>query len=288
MKYTHVILGGSGHIGSVLSAKLIEQGKQVLIVGHDPGKTDEWTAKGATYAVADVLDTKQLRVLFSQGERLFLLNPPAPPDSDSDTVEGQQIRSILRALEGLPLQKIVAASTYGAQQGEAIYDLGTLYDLEQGLQKLEVPIAILRSAYYMSNFDQVLPRVETSHELTTVFPKDFKLPMVATADIGDFAAALLQDQRTGLFFIEGPEPYSNQDAADILQEILGEEVHVKTIPEPGWVDFMMKGGFSEESARSFAGMAKLTLDNPATASDPERGPTSLRDYLTAAYKNRNQ
>ncbi|MBL4675054.1 MAG: NmrA family NAD(P)-binding protein [Mucilaginibacter sp.] len=284
MKYTHVILGGSGHIGSVLSAKLIEQGKQVLIVGHDPGKAVEWTAKGATYSVADILDTKKLRALFSQGERLFILNPPAPPDRDSDAVERQQVRSILQAVEDLPLKKIVAASTYGAQQGEDIYDLGTLYDLEQGLQKLKVPLAVLRSAYYMSNFDQILPTVKARHELTTVFPKDFKLPMVAPADIGHYAAALLQDQRNGLFFIEGPEPYSNQDAADILQQIINEEVQVKTIPEPDWVDFMMKGGFSERSARSFAGMAKLTLEKSAAASDPERGPTSLRNYLTAAYK----
>ncbi|HTE02472.1 MAG TPA: hypothetical protein VK668_24455 [Mucilaginibacter sp.] len=53
------------------------------LIGHDPKKGKEWLEKGARYEVTDVLDSKRLRELFAQGRRLFILNPPAPPSSDT-------------------------------------------------------------------------------------------------------------------------------------------------------------------------------------------------------------
>lgn len=284
MKYQFALLGGTGHIGTALATELLKQQRTVLIIGHDPAKANDWQSKGAAYETADILDTKRLRDLFSQAERVFILNPPALPDSDTDKVERQQIQTIIKVLEGLSLQKIVAASTYGAQLGEHIYDLGTLYDLEQGLNKLGQSLAIIRSAYYMSNFDQTIPAVQQKQELMTLFPADFKLPMVAPEDIGRFAAELLTDDRTGLFFIEGPEHYSNQDAADVFSQLTGKPVKVISLPEPDWKDFLMQGGFSEAAATSFINMVKLTLEQPGSAVDPVHGPTSLFQYLQKSLR----
>ncbi|MEN0057173.1 MAG: NAD-dependent epimerase/dehydratase family protein, partial [Mucilaginibacter sp.] len=80
MKYTHAIVGGSGHIGTALMAALLQQQQPVLVIGHDAAKAKDWEAKGAAYEVADVRDAHRLAALFSQAERVFILNPPAPPD----------------------------------------------------------------------------------------------------------------------------------------------------------------------------------------------------------------
>lgn len=282
MKYQFALLGGSGHIGTALATRLLKQGHSMLIVGHDAKKAGDWQQQGAAFETADILDSEQLRGLFSQAERVFILNPPAPPSTDTDVIERKQIRSVLAALQSLDIKKIVAASTYGAQPGEHLYDLGVLYELEQGLKELAVPLAIVRSAYYMSNFDQVIPAVQQKQELVTLFPADFKLPMVAPADIGHFAADLLTGDRTGLFNIEGPQPYSNQDAADAFSQLIGKNVKVVSLPPADWKDFLMKGGFSEATANSFINMVKLTLEQPSSADDPLHGPTSLQQYLQKA------
>jgi uncharacterized protein YbjT (DUF2867 family) len=279
MKYTHAILGGTGHIGAALSTALLQKQQKVMIIGHDPAKAAEWIVKGAAYEVADIRDTARLKELFGQAERLFVLNPNAAPDKDIDAVEREQIGSILNALEGSELKKIVAASTYGAQPGDHIFDLGALYELEQGLAKLDIPLAVIRSAYYMSNFDQAIPAVREKGELTTLFPADFKLPMVAPADIGAFAAKLMLDDRTGLFFLEGPETYSNQDVAETFGKLLHKTVNVVTIPEAGWKDFLIKGGFSEKAAASFANMTRLTISQQSEIPTAQHGPTTLFHYL---------
>jgi hypothetical protein len=56
------------------------------------------------------------------------------------------------AVNGSALEKVVAASTYGAQQGDALGDLSTLCQLEEGLRSQPIPAAINRGAYYMTNW----------------------------------------------------------------------------------------------------------------------------------------
>ena len=60
----HIILGGTGHVGSALSEALIERGEPVTIVTHDPSKTHDWQQKGLHLALADVHDVDALRRVF--------------------------------------------------------------------------------------------------------------------------------------------------------------------------------------------------------------------------------
>lgn len=287
MKYSHAILGGTGHIGASLASALLGQQQSVLIIGHNPDKAKEWTDKGAAYEAVDILDTDRLRQLFQLAERLFILNPPAPPSTDTIAVETRQVNAILKAIEGLQLKKVVAASTYGAQKGDDIADLGVLYKLEQGLEKTGTPLAVIRSAYYMSNFDVSVEMVKNEGKLFTLYPADFKLPMVAPEDIGEFAARLMTDERTGLFFIEGPEYYSSEDVAAALGKALHRDVKVNSIPEAGWKDFLEKGGFSSKAAAYFVNMTRLTLGNKFEAPAAVHGKTALDDYFKKRLEQDN-
>lgn len=152
----HIILGASGHVGSVLAKELLAQGEPVLVVLHDEQKAADWQRQGAQTVVADVYDTDALREVFRRGQRLFLLNPPAAPATDTATEERRTLASILTAIDGSGLEKIVAESTYGAQPGERLGDLGVLYEMEQALAAQPIPATIIRAAYYLSNWDAAL------------------------------------------------------------------------------------------------------------------------------------
>jgi uncharacterized protein YbjT (DUF2867 family) len=281
MKYKYLVLGGTGHIGSALADALLQSGESVLVVGHDPSKRKEWENKGAGFEATDVTDSHSLCLLFNKAERLFILNPPAPPSTDIVAQETKTIDSILAAIRQVRLEKIVAASTYGAQPGEDIADLGTLYHLEQGLHAQHMPFAIIRSAYYMSNWDAVLEMAKKDGILPTMFPAGFTLPMVAPADIGKYAAALLQNGETGLRYIEGPQHYSPNDVAEAISQAIDKPVKVATIPPDQWIPSLKKLGFSDPAAESMANMTKLTIESKFETLDAVHGDTSLEEYLLA-------
>ena len=147
----HIILGGNGNIGSALSQELLSRNEAVTIVSRHDSSQVKWQKLGAQVAVADVNDTAKLRQVFKRGKSLFLLNPPAAPSTDIDLEERKSLASILDAIKNSGIEKIVAQSTYGAQAGEHIADLGVLYEMEQALQAQDIPFSIVRAAYFMSN-----------------------------------------------------------------------------------------------------------------------------------------
>jgi uncharacterized protein YbjT (DUF2867 family) len=277
----HIILGGTGHIGSALAETLIKKGESVTIVSRDPKKKQEWEQKGATVAIADVLDVNALREVFDLGIKLFLLNPPAPPSTDTVVEEQKTLQAILTALEGSAIKKVVAESTYGAQPGDGLGDLGVLYEMEQTLAKMNIPSSIIRGAYYMSNWDMSLKTAQEEGKVYTFYPVDFKLPMVAPRDIGNIAAQLMLEpiSQTGLHYVEGPETYSAKDVAAAFSTALNRVVEPVEISEDHWMSALRDVGFSELAAKSMAAMTHLTLEGPEEPEHPIRGATSLEEYI---------
>lgn len=197
---------------------LLEAGQPVTAVLHDPAKAPEWQARGARTATLDVRDSDARRAVFKTGRRAFLLNPPADVAADTDREEHATARSIAAALDGCGLEKVVLASTLGAQPGERCGDLNVLYDFEQALAAQPIPAAVQRAAYYFSNWDMQLDEAKAS-ALTTMLPADLKLPMVAPQDLG---ARRLQEpaEDQSISRVEGPERYSARDVADALANAL--------------------------------------------------------------------
>ena len=135
----YIILGGTGHVGASVATTLLEKGKEVMVITHNPQKAPEWEQKGANVTIVDVYDSDKLHAVFKNGERLFLLNPEADPATDTVIEEQRTLSSILKALENSGIKKVVAQSTEGAQPGEGIGDLGVLYDMEERLKKMNLP-----------------------------------------------------------------------------------------------------------------------------------------------------
>ena len=164
--------------------------------------------------------------------------------------------------------------------------MNVLYDMEQALQQLDASVSIIRAAYYMSNWDAYLPAVREKGELPSLYPADFQLPMVAPADLGRVAARLLQEplSQTGLHYVEGPSTYSPADVAAAFVQALGGPVRVAVTPRSEWEASFRAAGFSAKAAASFAAMTALTLENPATPAHPERGATTLQQYINELVK----
>jgi uncharacterized protein YbjT (DUF2867 family) len=277
----YAVLGANGHVGSAVVDALSESGNRILALVHSDEKT-QWSPHINVEAIrVDVTDTEALRAVFERATRAFLLNPPAAPSSDTNAHELNTARAIAKTVNRSGLEKVVVASTYGAQAGDGVGDLSVLYEFERLVEASGIPTAINRGAYYFSNLDSLIESARQG-ALPTMFPATMKLPMVAPADLGKAAAERLTSpvSDVGVQHVEGPEAYSFSEVAAALTTRLGRAVAVRSIPRDEWQKALKSKGFSPEAAEAYAKMTAATIDDPYQPYKPQRGRISLKDYLT--------
>ena len=279
----HIVLGASGHLGSAVVRALLAAGEAVTAVVHDESTSPRLRERGADVLVADIADVEALRAVFAHGRRASCSNPPADPSTDTDSVERATARAIVRALDGSGLEKVVAASTYGAQPGERIGDLSVLYEFEVQLKAGAIPAAIDRGAYYFSNWDTFTDSARTDGVVQSMLPADLQLPMVAPSDLGLIAARRMLSpiDDTDVVYIEGPGRYTPNDVASAFAAALDRDVRLDVVPPEQWRDTFRQMGFSAAAADSYTRMTAATVDDVELPSDPERGPTTLDEYIRA-------
>jgi len=184
--------------------------------------------------------------------------------------------------------KVVAQSTYGAQPGKHVGDLGVLYEMEQALRSMPLPVSTIRAAYFMSNWDMSLQTARQDGVVHTFYPPDLKLPMVSPGDIGQVVADLMMEplSQTGLHYVEGPEPYSSTDVANAFANALGKPVTAVETPPEQWRSALMAVGFSPLAAESMAAMTEIVRNKDyELPTSPIRGKTTLERYVNELVNN---
>jgi uncharacterized protein YbjT (DUF2867 family) len=158
---------------------------------------------------------------------------------------------------------------------------------DRALKAQPIPASVIRAAYYMSNWDFSLQTARDEGVVHTLYPADFKLPMVAPHDIAQLAARLLTEpvESAGLHYAEGPAWYSSSDAAAAFAAALGRPVKAVVTPRAQWVAAFKPMGFSDAAAHSYAQMTALTLDQgPAQPGTPVRGSTTLQAHINGLVR----
>jgi uncharacterized protein YbjT (DUF2867 family) len=161
-----------------------------------------------------------------------------------------------------------------------------LHEFEQAVVAVGLRTSVVRGAYYMSNWDSALATARDEGVVHTFLPSDFVLPMVAPADLGRVAVRLMTEEieHTGVRYVEGPKTYSPADVAQALARALGRDVRTVETPRSEWVAAFQALGFSLVAATSYARMTALTVDSLERPEAPERGPTTLGEYIDALVR----
>ena len=154
-----VVMGATGHIGSELTKNLLLSGRDVTVVTRSGKRAENLVKLGAQLAEIDSSDHRSLNEVLKQASGVYILNPPANPVHDVDVEERRTIAAITRALENTNLEKVIVQSTYSAQEGDHIGDLGSLYLLEVKVKEIYPEVVIVRAGFYMSNWDFALMRL---------------------------------------------------------------------------------------------------------------------------------
>src|SRR5712671_6132921 len=146
---------------------------------------------------------------------------------------------------------MVYLSTIGAQASQP--NLLTQHTIiERALHDLPVPITFLRPAWFMENCRWDVASAREQGVIPSFLqPLEKPVPMVATADIGKLAAALLQEQWSGnrVVELEGPHRVTPNEIASTFTKVLGQPVRMQVVPRDSWEGLFRSQGMKNPLPR---------------------------------------
>ena len=184
----YVILGASGNTGSIIANYLLLKGKKVRVVGRDAGRLQNFVNKGAEAFTADLSDVAALKSALSGAHAAYVMLPPAKSREDQE----QDSTAIAQAVRESVVRYAVHLSSYGAQVPEGTGPVAGLHSSEQKLNAISgLNVLHLRAAYFMENNLKAIGMIHGMGLLANALRPDVKLSMIATRDVGDYAAERL-------------------------------------------------------------------------------------------------
>jgi len=187
---TYVILGATGNTGSIIAETLLSKGKKVRVVGRDAGRLQRFVRKGAEAFTGDVSDAVALTKAFSGARAAYLLLPPITSREDQE----RESDAIAKAAKESGLRYAVYLSSYGAHVPEGTGPVTGLHSSEQKLNAISgLNVLHLRAAYFMENNLAAIGMIHGMGIFGHALLPDLKMPMIATPDVGDYAAQRLLD-----------------------------------------------------------------------------------------------
>src|SRR5579863_10012250 len=184
----YLILGATGNTGSIVANVLLSKGKKVRVVGRDSGRLKPFVDKGAEAFTADMSDAAALTKAFSGARAAYLLLPPvkSPEEQERDS------DGIAKAAKESGLRYAVHLSSYGAQVAKGAGPVSGLHSSEQKLNAIDsLNVLHLRAGYFMENNLAAIGMIHGMGLVGNALLPDVKLPMIATRDVGNYAAQRL-------------------------------------------------------------------------------------------------
>jgi len=190
MDAMYVVLGGSGNTGSIIADFLLSKGQKVRVVGRDLGRLQRFVRNGAEAYAADLNDAAALTKAFDGARAAYLMLPPL----NSREEQERQSDAIAKAVKESGLRYAVHLSSYGAHVPEGTGPVTGLHSSEEKLNAInDLNVLHLRAAYFMENHLAAIDMIHGMGLFGHALLSNLKVPMIATQDVGDYAAQRLLD-----------------------------------------------------------------------------------------------
>jgi len=293
----YVVLGASGNTGHVVAKNLLARGQKVRVVGRDAARLQPLAAEGAEVFIADVTDARALTKAFHKADSAYTLIPPNLTSNDVRAFQDPVSDAIVTAVQNAGVKNVVSLSSIGADKAAGTGPVVGLYNLEQKLNRIDgANVLHLRAGYFMEN---TLPQVGAIRMLGSMagpIRPNLKLSMIATRDIGSFAAdALLRLAFRGKQTqeLQGQRDLDYIEAAGIIGKAIGK-------PDLGYIQAtddqfrsaMLQMGMSENiaglifemAAALNAGHMRALEPRTATSTTPTEFETFVAEVFVPAYQ----
>ena len=232
----YAITGITGNVGGELARRLLAEGRPVRAVVRNAAKGEAWAARGCDVALAEMHDAAALTRAFAGAEAAFVLLPPEFDPAPGYPEARRAIEAIVTALDAARPGAVLCLSTIGVDAPrDNLLTQHTL--LKHALSALPMPVTFLCPAWFLENSAWDVASARDEGVIRSFLqPLDKRIPMVATRDIGEVAARLIQEHRWGkrVVELEGPSRVSPNDLAAAFAKALGRPVRAEIVPRESW------------------------------------------------------
>ena len=288
----YVVIGATGNTGSVVAEKLLAKREKVRVVGRDERKLERFKQKGAEAFAGDVTDASAMARAFSGAEAAYVM---VPPNLSSPNVRGYQERvndALAGALEKNGVRYAVALSSFGADKSDRTGPVLGLHALEQKLEAIAgLNVVLLRAGYFMENILPQVGVIESLGNMAGPVRPDLALPMIATRDIGAFAAETLArrdfqgKQRRELL---GARDISYAQVAKIVGAAIGKpDLTYQQAPAAQLKPALMQMGMSSNMADLLLEMSDALNAGHMRALEPRSAqnttPTTVETFVAEVF-----
>ncbi|MHB8875499.1 MAG: NmrA family NAD(P)-binding protein [Myxococcaceae bacterium] len=279
-----VIVGATGHTGSVIAQTLLEQRKRVRVIGRSLDRLKPFTDRGAEPAVGSVDDVAFLRRAFGGATALYAMIPPAQVD-DFRAFQDKVVAAQGGAAEAAGITHVVILSSLGAELPEGTGPIVGLHRLEERFRGMPAVLS-LRAAYFMENHLLSIPMIKQMGFMGGALKPELAVPHIATRDIGVVAArrlAALDFKGSPVVDVLGPRELSMNEIARTLGTAIGN-------PDLKYVQFsyeeaqkgLVQLGVRPKTAALYMENSKALNEGRVRPTQPEsstvRAPTTLEQF----------
>jgi uncharacterized protein YbjT (DUF2867 family) len=267
-----LVTGATGQQGGATARHLLAGGWSVRALTRDRNKPEALAleAAGAQIVEGDFEDRASLEAAIVGVYGVF--NVQVPLSYEAEIKQGMAIAEVASSAN---VKHFVYSSVGGAERNTGIPHFESKWEIEKYLRGLDIPLSILRPAYFMDNLNfkrtEILDGTYESIGMDAGKP----LQMIASEDIGALAASAFgnpKDYISRAIEIAGDE-LTEPQIVDVLAAVVGREV-ILTEPEKAspykdfvqMVDWFNKEGFQTDISalrRQYPGLKTLQvwLDN---------------------------
>ena len=288
----YVVLGATGHTGSVIANSLLLKGEKVHVVGRDQARLQRFVRKGAEAFTANVNDAAALTKAFTSARAAYLMLPPSMTSQDYRADQERESDAIATAVKESGLHYAVNLSSYGAHVPEGTGPIAGLHSAEQKLNAISgLNVLHLRAGYFMENNLAAIGMIQGMGIFGQALLPELKQPMIATRDIGGYAAQrLLNLDFSGKQTREllGERDVSMNEATSVIARGTGKpDLRYVQFPYEQVQQVLMQMGIPPKTAALFIEMYKAINAGVVAAQEsrtPENTtPTSFEKFVQDVF-----
>jgi uncharacterized protein YbjT (DUF2867 family) len=288
----YTVLGATGHIGSVIARKLLEKGEKVRVVGRSTARLQPLVQKGAEAFIGDVNDPEALTRAFQDVRAAFLMMPPGMSSPDYRADQERESDAISSAARNAGLHYAVNLSSFGAQAPAGTGPISGLHRSELKLNAMEkLNVLHLRPVYFFENHLAGISMIQMMGMYGGALKPDLQIPMIATRDIGAYAAErLLKLDFNGKQTQEllGERDLSMNEVAAIIGKALNRaDLRYAQFPYDQVQQVLVQMGTPPKTAAYFIEMFQGINDGIVVATEPRTAenttPTSIETFVKEVF-----
>lgn len=288
----YVVIGATGNTGNVVAQRLIAEGKKVRAVSRSAEHLQALATKGAEPFVADVTNTSAMATACTASDGVYAMIPPNITTPDVLGYEEQVINSLAGALEKSGTKYAVVLSSNGADKPDKTGLVLGLHRLEEKLNQISgLNVLFLRAGDFMENSLAQVGIIRNFGMAAGPLRGDLRLPMIATRDIGEAAAAALAKRDFNgkqTRELQGQRDLDMNEATAIIGKAIGKpDLRYTQLPDaqlrPALVQLGMSANFVDLLLEMSAAMNSGYMRALEKRTPQNTTPTSFETFVNEVF-----